>query len=264
MYQLKCPHGRVDLKDYDPDFTMGIDKSDAKKELRKNCKVLETLGYKLYAEDKRSLLVVLQGMDTAGKDGVIKRVLKGLHAQSTQVTSFKQPGAEELNHDFLWRAAKALPSKGVIGIFNRSYYEDVLVVRVHHLMPNSYDWDRRFAHINLFEEMLATGDISVVKIFLHISKQEQRDRLQSRLDNPDKSWKFSEADLKERELWDDYQKAYMDVLSKCNKPHAPWYVIPANHKWIRDLIVSRVLIQTLQTMDPKFPASNGPKGLKIR
>jgi PPK2 family polyphosphate:nucleotide phosphotransferase len=252
------------LKDFDADYMGGIkNKNKAKNELEENIKILAELGYRLYAENRRSLLLVLQGMDTSGKDGTIRHVMRGFNPQSCQVTSFKKPSIEELNHDFLWRIARALPRKGNIGIFNRSHYEDVLVVRVHNLTPKS-EWQSRYDRINLFENLLAAGGTTIVKIFLHISKEEQRKRLQSRLDDPNKRWKFSLDDLSERKYWDQYQKAYEAALTRCNTKEAPWYIVPANQKWYRNLAISRILCKVLKNMDPRFPpAEEGLEGIVV-
>ena len=208
-----------------PILTPTIPAASEKRNMRRpssneNIAVLADLGYRLYAENRRSLLLVLQGMDTAGKDGTIRHVMRGFNPQSCQVTSFKQPGVDELAHDFLWRISRAAPRKGFIGIFNRSHYEDVLVVRVHNLVPKK-EWESRYERINLFEETLAKGGTAIVKVFLHISKEEQRRRLQARLDDPKKRWKFSRADLQERRSWDDYQRAYEVAMARCNAQTRP-------------------------------------------
>ncbi len=259
------PGKKISLQDFDPDCAGGIkNKKKAQDELEKNIKCLSELGYRLYAENRRSLLLVLQGMDTAGKDGTIRHVMRGFNPQSCQVTSFKQPSIEELNHDFLWRIARAVPRKGNIGIFNRSHYEDVLVVRVHNLAPKK-EWESRYDRINLFEKMLVNGGTTIIKVFLHIGKDEQRNRLQSRLDDLDKLWKFSRADLDERHYWNQYQKAYEAALSHCNTEHAPWYIVPANRKWFRNLTISRILCKTLANMDPQYPpAEEGLKGIVVK
>lgn len=248
-----APGKKIRLTDFDPNYTEGLkSKKHAQKELDKNTVDLADLGYRLYAENRRSLLLVLQGMDTSGKDGTIRHVMQGFNAQSCQVTSFKQPGADELAHDFLWRINRATPRKGFVGIFNRSHYEDVLVVRVHDLVPHE-EWETRYERINLFEELLHRNGTTIVKVFLHISKDEQRERLQARLDDPTKRWKFSRGDIQERQLWDDYQKAYEAALTLCNTKHAPWHIVPANHKWYRNLVVSRILRKALTRMSPQFP-----------
>jgi len=259
-----APGQKVRLADFDPAYTGGVkNKKRAQAELEENIAALAELGYRLYAENRRSLLLVLQGMDTAGKDGTIRHAMRGFNPQSCQVTSFKQPSVEELAHDFLWRIGRAVPRKGFIGIFNRSHYEDVLVARVHKLVLKR-EWESRYERINLFEQTLAAGGTTIVKVFLHISKDQQRRRLQSRLDNPDKRWKFSRADLDERRLWDDYQRAYETAISRCNAAHAPWYIVPADRKWHRNLVVSRILRKTLEKMAPKYPpAEQGLDGIVV-
>ena len=207
---------------------------------------------KLYAENRRSILLVLQGMDTAGKDGTIRSVMRGMNPRSCQVHSFKKPSVEELDHDFLWRVHKVVPRRGDIGIFNRSHYEDVLVVRVHALVPES-EWQPRFELINEFEKLLDSCNTTILKCFLHISKETQRQRLQARLDDPRKHWKFNMADLGERQLWDDYQDAYEDALEKCSTKYAPWYIIPSDRKWYRNLVISELVRSTLDEMSPKYP-----------
>jgi PPK2 family polyphosphate:nucleotide phosphotransferase len=258
------PGKNVRLKEFDPDYNGDVkDKKQAAEELEDNIKLLAELGYRLYAENRRSLLLVLQGMDTSGKDGVIRHVMRGFNPQSCQVTSFKKPSLEELNHDFLWRIARAVPRKGNIGIFNRSHYEDVLIARVHNLVPES-EWRTRYNRINLFEKILVDGGTTIVKIFLHIGKEEQRKRLQSRLDDPKKLWKFSRDDLSERKYWNEYQKAYEVALTRCNTEDAPWYIVPANKKWYRNLAISRILCKALKEMDPQFPpAEEGLEGIVV-
>lgn len=206
----------------------------------------------LYAEGRHKVLVVLQAMDTGGKDGTIRRVFDGVNPQGVKVASFKVPTAEEMAHDFLWRAHKVVPAKGEIVIFNRSHYEDVLVVRVHDLVPQEV-WSKRYEQINDFEKMLAQTGTTILKFFLHISKDEQKERLQARLDDPKKHWKFSLGDLEERKLWGDYQKAYEDALTKTSTKHAPWYVVPSDRKWYRDLVISTILVDTLKGLSMKFP-----------
>jgi len=213
---------------------------------------LATLQERLWAEHRRSLLVVLQALDAGGKDGTIRHVFQGVNPQGTRVTSFKEPVGEETEHDFLWRVHRAVPCAGEIGIFNRSHYEDVLAVRVLGLVPEKV-WKARFDLINGFEKTLHHGGTTIVKIYLHISKEEQRRRLQARLDDPDKRWKFRTSDLEARRHWDEYREAYEDALEKTVTEIAPWYVIPADHKWYRNWVVSRILIKTLRTMDPHYP-----------
>jgi PPK2 family polyphosphate:nucleotide phosphotransferase len=259
-----APGKKIHLRDFDADYTGGIkSRKKARAELDENIAVLADLGYRLYAENRRSLLLVLQGMDSSGKDGTIRHVMRGFNPQSCQVTSFKQPGVDELAHDFLWRIGRAAPRKGFIGIFNRSHYEDVLVVRVHSLVPKR-EWQSRYERINLFERTLTEGGTTLVKVFLHISKDEQRRRLQARLDDPKKRWKFSRADLKERQHWNDYQAAYEAAMTLCNTKNAPWHVVPANHKWYRNLIISRILRKALEQMAPQYPpAEEGLDGLVV-
>ncbi|MGI9458008.1 MAG: polyphosphate kinase 2 family protein [Aeoliella sp.] len=247
------PGNKVDLTDIDPRKVDGDwDKDSAYKAIDDFTEKSRELAYRLYAENRRSVLLVLQGMDTAGKDGTIRVVMTGINPQSCQIVPFKQPSHKELDHDFLWRIHKAVPRRGNIGIFNRSHYEDVLVVRVHDLVPKN-EWSTRYERINEFEQMLVEGGTTIVKCFLHISHEEQRERLQARLDNPDKRWKFSKGDLSERELWDDYQEAYTAAVEKCNTKHAPWHIIPSDRKWYRNLVVSRLLLDTLEELDPQFP-----------
>ena len=213
---------------------------------------LESLQEVLYAEGKHKVLVVLQAMDTGGKDGTIRHVFDGTNPQGVKVASFKKPTPEELAHDYLWRVHAHTPGSGEITVFNRSHYEDVLVVRVHNLVPEQR-WSGRYEHINGFERALADEGTTIVKFFLHISKSEQRRRLQARLDTPDKQWKFSKGDLAERQRWDEYVDAYEAALSKTSTSHAPWYVIPADRKWYRNLAISQILVDTLNGFDMSFP-----------
>jgi PPK2 family polyphosphate:nucleotide phosphotransferase len=247
------PGRRVRLSDYDPsDTKLMPGKKEAEREIKKDIERLDELQERLYAEHNRSLLVILQGMDASGKDGTVKHVMTGLNPRTCTVASFKVPAGEELNHDFLWRIERAMPRKGYMGVFNRSQYEDVLAARVHKLVPKEV-WKERYDQINRFEELKTELGISMLKFFLHISKDEQRKRLEDRLASPGKNWKFSQADLKERELWDDYQDAYEDALSKCSTKRAPWYIIPADHKWYRNWMVARTIVEKLESMDPKYP-----------
>jgi len=251
---LVPPGGKFRLADVDPSSTEGAPGGKSKSnaafaELHEQFRGLQD---RLWAEEKRSLLVVLQAMDTGGKDGTIKHVFGGALPQATRVVSFKEPTPVELAHDFLWRVHKEPPRKGETAIFNRSHYEEVLIVRVHNLVPKSV-WSTRYEQINAFEETLVGGGTTIVKLFLHISNDEQRRRLQARLDSPDKRWKFKATDLGERKLWDDYQTAYEDALNKTSTKSAPWHVIPADHKWYRNWAVSNVLIDALREMDPRYP-----------
>jgi PPK2 family polyphosphate:nucleotide phosphotransferase len=229
-------------------------KKHVEQELEVQRKRLQNLQDRLYAEDQRSLLIVLQAMDTGGKDGTIKHVFGGLNPQGCQVWSFKKPSDDELAHDFLWRYHQRTPQRGMISIFNRSHYEDVLVVRVKQLVPEDV-WRKRYHLINEFEHMLTLNHISVLKFYLHISKDEQKRRLESRLTDPNKHWKFSSNDLKERVFWDDYQVAFEDMINNCSTAYAPWYVIPANNKWYRNLVVARTIADTLEAMNPQYPAA---------
>jgi PPK2 family polyphosphate:nucleotide phosphotransferase len=247
------PGSRLRLADVDPDESEHYRrKKDVAEGLKRQRERIADLQARLYAEHGRSLLIVLQAMDTGGKDGTIKGVFQGVNPQGCQVWSFKAPSEEELDHDFLWRYHQKVPPKGMIQIFNRSHYEDVLIVRVKGLVPEA-TWRPRYQVINQFEQALTLAGVTVLKFVLHISKDEQKRRLESRLTNPDKRWKFKLGDLKERALWDDYQRAFEDAVSECSTPHAPWYVIPANKKWYRNLVVARTIADTLEAMDPRYP-----------
>jgi PPK2 family polyphosphate:nucleotide phosphotransferase len=213
---------------------------------------MDRLQEALYAEGKRALLVVLQGMDTSGKDGTIRRVLGRLNPQGVILTSFKTPTSVELSHDFLWRVHLAVPSRGTIGVFNRSHYEDVLVVRVHGLVSEEV-WRPRYEQINQFEKILSQNGLTILKFMLHISREEQRQRLLARLDDPEKYWKFSPGDLKERALWDAYTAAYEEMLERTSTPWAPWYVVPADRKPVRDVLVAEVILEALERLGPTFP-----------
>ena len=243
--------------------TEDFDKKSAYKQIEKNAIVMAEHARRLYAENKTSILLVLQGMDTAGKDGTIRTVMRGVNPRSCQVVSFKKPSEVELDHDFLWRVHKAVPRRGNIGIFNRSHYEEVLVVRVHNLVPEK-KWKGRYELLNNFEKLLTECDTKIVKCFLHISKEEQRERLQARIDDPNKHWKFNRGDIDERKLWPKYHEAYEDALNKCNTKHAPWHIIPSDRKWYRNLTVSNLMRKTLEKLDPQFPSVDEDyTGLKI-
>jgi PPK2 family polyphosphate:nucleotide phosphotransferase len=258
------PGTKVRLKNFSTSGHEGLGKRAGLKLAAEHVAALDLLTYRLYAENKRALLIVLQGMDAAGKDGVIRHVLSSVSPQTCQVIAFKQPTVEELSHDFLWRVHRAAPPHGRVGIFNRSHYEDVLTVRVHKLVEKSV-WKERFDQINAFEQLLTAEGTTIVKFFLHIGYDEQRKRLQQRLRDPQKYWKISQADVKERKYWSDYQRAYEDVLSRCSTTYAPWHVIPADHHWYRNLAIGKILCETLNVMDPQFPpAPPGIKKLKIR
>ncbi len=250
---IVAPGSRAQLGAFDPAFP-GKHGNEARvgAALASEVSRLTELQYRLYAEKKHALLVVLQGIDAAGKDGTVWHVMTALNAQGTTVTGFKQPTELERAHDFLWRVHPHAPALGQVAIFNRSHYEDVLVVRVHDLVPKAV-WSRRYDQINAFEELLAASGVTIVKFFLSISPDEQLARFKERLDDPARQWKISEADYKERAFWDDYAKAYEAMLEKCSTAHAPWYVIPSNHKWFRNLALSRILADTLDDLRMKMP-----------
>ena len=251
---LVPPNTRVVLADYDPNAKTGFEegKKAGKKALPPLNERLSELQRRLWAESEQSLLVVIQAIDTGGKDSTIRKVFSGVNPQGVRVASFGVPNERELAHDYLWRIHRETPPDGHIKIFNRSHYEDVLVARVKELVSEEA-WSRRYRHIREFERMLAEEGTRIVKIFLHISKDEQRERLQDRLDEPDKNWKFNKADLADRALWEDYQRAFEDALSETSTEHGPWYVVPANRKWYRNLVVSTILIETLEDMGPQYP-----------
>jgi len=242
------------LDHWNPGDISGFDgkKEDALKESEKLIKKLEELQEILYAEHKHKVLIVLQAMDTGGKDGTIRRVFEGVNPQGVRVARFGIPSPEELDHDFLWRVHTQVPGKGEIVIFNRSHYEGVLVVRVHKLVPDKV-WKSRYQEINDFERSLSEEGTTILKFFLHIDKDEQKKRLQDRLDDPTKRWKFSIHDLPEREFWSEYMKAYEDALEKTSTKWAPWYVVPANHDWFRDVIISTVIVRTLEELNMRYP-----------
>jgi PPK2 family polyphosphate:nucleotide phosphotransferase len=237
-------------------------KTEGKTALKGYNERLAELQTRLYAETKQKFLIVLQAMDTGGKDGTIRHVFKGVNPQGVRVWSFGVPSEWELAHDYLWRVHQRTPESGTISIFNRSHYEDVLVVRVKDLVPRER-WERRYDHIVDFEGLLADEGTRVVKIFLHISKEEQKQRLQARLDQPDKHWKFSPGDLDDRKLWDDFVDAYEDALTRTSTGKAPWYVVPADRKWYRNLVVSSILIKTLEEMDPQYPPEEDLEGVVV-
>ncbi|MFZ5818465.1 MAG: polyphosphate kinase 2 family protein [Chloroflexota bacterium] len=249
------PGSKVDLDDFDPADTSGFQggKKEAQAALLEQNAELEALQEMLYAQRKHKLLVVLQGMDTGGKDGVIRHVFEGVNPQGVRVAGFKAPTPVELDHDYLWRVHPQVPGRGEIVIFNRSHYEDVLVVRVHGLVPKKV-WSRRYAHINAFEKTLAEEGTTILKFFLHISPQEQKERLLARLQDPTKHWKYNPGDLKERQLWKDYTRAYEDALARTSTAHAPWYVIPSDKKWYRNWVIANILIKTLKDLNVTYPA----------
>jgi len=247
------PGAGVRLADVDPDESEHFGrKKDVAPELSRHRDRIADLQARLYAENRRSLLLVLQAMDTGGKDGTIKHVFRGVNPQGCQVSSFKAPSAEESAHDFLWRYHQRVPGRGMIGIFNRSHYEDVLVVRVKGLVPEEV-WRPRYEVINQFEQALSLSGVTVLKFYLHISREEQKRRLESRLADPDKRWKFSANDLRERRSWGDYMAAFEEAIGATSSDVAPWYVVPANNKWYRNLVIARTIADTLEAMDPRFP-----------
>jgi len=255
QYLVK-PDTKIKLSNWDPNDTG--DFKDGKKEglaqLEKLNGKLETLQELLFAEHKHKVLIVLQAMDTGGKDGTIRHVFEGVNPAGVCVARFDVPTPEELDHDYLWRVHKEVPGKGEMVIFNRSHYEDVLVVRVHNIVPPEV-WGKRFDQINEFERNLAENGTTILKFYLHIDLDEQKERLQARLDDPSKHWKFRLGDLAERKLWPDYMHAYEDVLSKTSTESAPWYIVPANRKWFRDLVISSALVDTLEGLNMKYPES---------
>jgi PPK2 family polyphosphate:nucleotide phosphotransferase len=250
------PGARVRLADFDPGFkSKHSPKKEALPEMQACIRRLDELQHAMWAEHQHSLLIVLQGLDAAGKDGTVRHVLSGMNPQACRVTSFKAPTEEELDHDFLWRVRRHAPGRGTVAVFNRSHYEDVLVVRVHELVPR-HVWSKRYDLINEFEKTLhVDNDTTIVKFFLHISKEEQLTRFERRLEDPLRQWKISESDYRERERWDDYTEAYEDVLRKTSTEHGPWFVIPSNHKWFRNLAISQILVETLQDLDMQLPRS---------
>ena len=252
-YRVK-PGSHINLEEWDASDTGGFDgdKGSAKDRLEELNEELEELQELLYAEHKRKVLMVLQGMDTSGKDGTIRHVFEGVNPQGVRVASFKVPTRIELDHDYLWRVHQQTPRKGEIVIFNRSHYEDLLVVRVHSLVPPEV-WSPRYAHINDFERLLAEEGTTILKFYLHIDLDEQKERFLARLNEPHKRWKFSLGDLKERKLWPQYMQAYENVLNKTSTKWAPWYIVPANRKWYRNLMIATILVDTLKGLDMKYP-----------
>ena len=263
------------LKDFNPAETLGLkSKEHAQKKLEQGVARLAELQEKLYAQDRWALLLILQAMDAAGKDSMIKHVMSGINPQGCQVHSYKTPSAEELEHDFLWRTSRSLPERGQIGIFNRSYYEEVLVVRVHpellsreKIPPQlcSEDiWQKRFEDINSFERYLTRNGIVVLKFFLHLSKKEQKKRFLERLEHPDKNWKFSMSDALERQHWEKYMRAYEDMIRNTSTKHAPWYVVPADHKWFTRLVVAEAAIEAMEKLDLSFPKVDAEKRKELK
>jgi PPK2 family polyphosphate:nucleotide phosphotransferase len=264
-YQVK-PGSKVRIKDWDPDDRSAFDvtKEQAKTQLLELNKKLEALQEILYAEHKHKILIVIQAMDTAGKDSVIRSVFEGVNPQGVRVASFKAPTPEERDHDYLWRVHKETPGKGQIVVFNRSHYEDVLVVRVHQLVPEDV-WKNRYRQINEFERMLVQEGTTLLKFYLNINRADQRKRLQDRLDDETKHWKFNVDDLKERRFWKLYMKAYEDAMEKTSTPWAPWYIVPARTKWYRNLVIATTLVKELSRLDMRYPpAAPGLKEIIIR
>ncbi len=248
------PGSRIRLADVDPNETHGRDKETAARTLQKGLDRLTDLQDRLWAEQKHPVLIVLQGIDAAGKDGSVRHVMTAFNPMGCSVTSFKVPTLIELAHDYLWRVHQRAPGKGEIAIFNRSHYEDVLVVRVHDIVPKQV-WSKRYDEINAFEELLTSSGTTILKFFLWIDRDEQKARFQDRLDDPAKRWKFRLGDLDERKLWDSYVAADEEVLRRCSTDAAPWYVIPANKKWFRNLAIAEILADTLEDLDPQYPPS---------
>lgn len=261
-HRLK-PGRKVRLEKITPDGKdLHSDRAAAEEEFVALRKELAEWQFRWFAEGKRKLLIVLQALDAGGKDSTIRKVFLGVNPQGVRVTTFKGPTAEELAHDFLWRVHQHVPPAGMIGVFNRSHYEDVLVVRVDQLVPESV-WRPRYERINEFERLLAESGTTILKFYLHISKQEQKKRLEARLADPARQWKFDVGDLKKRQQWDDYIEAFDEMLTRCTTDHAPWYVIPANQKWYRNLAISRVIVATLKQLNPQFPKAGDLSGVKI-
>jgi PPK2 family polyphosphate:nucleotide phosphotransferase len=245
---------RIRLKDFNPSFHDGLAEAEAAKATAKLCERIGETQKRLHANANHALLLIFQGMDASGKDGASRRVLSEVNPCGVETANFKRPNDEELAHDFLWRVHRAAPRLGYIGVFNRSHYEDVLAVRVLGLQPKSV-WKKRFAQINDFERMLAENRVIILKFFLHISREEQGERLRQRLKDPSKNWKFSPDDLKARALWDQYQEAYEDAINQCNAKHARWRIVPSNNKWYRDLVVAQTVAEALDSLHMGWPKS---------
>jgi len=247
------PGRRIQLQDFDPDYADHHGgKKDAHHALKKLKERMDEMQFQLYSEQNRSLLVCLQALDAGGKDGVIRHVMGAMNPQGCRVVGFKEPSSEALAHDFLWRIEHQAPRRGEVVVFNRSHYEDVLIARVHELVPESV-WSKRYEQINHFESRLAESGTHILKFFLHISKDEQLERFKDRLDDPTRHWKISDADYSERKYWDDYEAAYDAVLSKCSTRHAPWFVIPSNRKWFRNLAIAQIIVETMDDLGIEVP-----------
>jgi PPK2 family polyphosphate:nucleotide phosphotransferase len=267
--------GRFRLRDIEPGDTLGLrqeDKPRAQEMLRQGIEGLVEMQDRLYAQDRLAVLLIFQGMDAAGKDGAIKHVMSGVNPQGVSVTSFKAPSAEDLDHDYLWRSHRRLPERGTIGIFNRSYYEEVLVVRVHPGLleaqrlpgrPGKRVWEQRYKDMRGFERYLARNGVVVRKFFLHVSREEQRRRLLARLEDPEKNWKYSPTDIREREHWDDYMRAYEDAIGETATDEAPWFVVPADHKWFTRLVVAAAVVETLASLDLRYPPLSAAQGREL-
>ena len=252
-YRLPTNGKKISLKDFDTrDKSCFPDRDEAEASTAADIARIDELQDILYAESKHALLIVLQATDTGGKDSTIRKVFGPVDPLGVRATSFKAPSSLERSHDYLWRVHQAVPPKGMIGIFNRSHYEDVLIVKVRELAPKKAI-EQRYDQINDFERHLSENDVTILKFYLHISKKEQKERLQARLDDPRKHWKFNPGDLKERDLWDDYRDAYEIALSRCSRPHAPWFVIPADRKWYRNAVISRIIRCTMEDLDLRYP-----------
>ena len=257
--KARVPFGeKIKLQDYDPGYTGGVSKKEIKAQVKANVQRMAELQETMFAQGKHSMLIVLQAMDAGGKDSTIRHVMDGFNPQGCHVVGFGVPTELERDHDFLWRIHPHTPPRGHVTIFNRSHYEDVLVVRVNELVPKSV-WQARYDHINAFEKLLSDSGVTILKFYLHISKDEQKERFQERLDRKEKNWKFNPGDLKTREQWDDYMAAFEDVFARCNHPWAPWYIVPANRKWYRNWVVSSAIVSTMEKMGLEYPPA--PEGL---
>jgi PPK2 family polyphosphate:nucleotide phosphotransferase len=244
---------KINLQRLSPNYDGGFNEKEAEYILMQNLKKrMSELQYKLYADKRKALLIVLQGIDTSGKDSTIRHVISAFNPQSCTVTPFKEPTAEEVSYDFIWRIHKRVPAKGKIAVFNRSHYEDIIQPRVHKIVQKSI-WSQRYRHINEFERCLSENGTKIIKFFLHISKEEQRKRLEERIKDPSKQWKISQRDIMERKFWNSYMGAYQEIINKCSNMWAPWYIIPANKKWFRNFAVGLIIVNTLEGMKPKFP-----------
>ena len=246
------PGSPATIAERDPDDRLGLDKDASEKRIDTLVDRIDQLQYRLFAEHRRSILLVLQGLDASGKDGVVRRVFHGVNPTGVRVTSFKVPVGAEVQHDYLWRIHAALPARGEIGVFNRSHYEDIVAVRMHRIAPEEV-WRRRYEHVREFERMLVDEGTTVLKVFLNVSKEEQRKRFQERIDDPEKRWKFRRDDLKVRERYDEWVAAWDEALTETSTPWAPWYVVPADRNWVKALVVAELVAATLEQLDPQLP-----------